>query len=892
MTAAQHPASATNAVTPLSGPPQTCPFCDRTGLPILPLRYAVVRTDKGHAPDIVAPFNAGEIALPANTAKYTLRVLRPGYLYTFDEARGEWSAYVVNDQAYLYQFDFHANSPPQVPDKAFSEACKRKGDPYIARCITVKDAAHASNIWLGFSDVMWTQDVRDNHASESHRKKHMRCIRVADVRDQKTIPHVDKLGKLKLVAEFTRTLSSGTDKDREGRIGWNEMVPLNARVLKEVIVVNDLALGFSHQPLNQLGDEVQGLADWAARAAKPYQPLMAALDDPAGIATELALLMQQQLQMFMHDENKDKGRLRKTALSGAIEQLKDAVQTQAQQEHIDSTEKAAVRVETGYPTMSPMGGWVPGDAEFAKKLRVITLNKLQEVGKDAWEKYDGMYSEPSRVHWQNQFNTALQEFDEKILAPLALAHRDWMKSDPLANYFDCNFDVKVVDSGLVYTIVFGQCIAGTQDKKCSADLYTDWLQGSLTDKRNLLLRALCLNNDVLAKDVEEASKSAVTWAELSWDKLLDIGKSIFDQLLDPQKGEVGRVTSLVAGAITATLKKIGDSNRIYSGLVALGVMARSPFVPVTIEGSKKAFRSLLIRNMLKMNGAAKSISKNQLEKAVADELRRQEICGVDTKGTDKKTWLLMVDPDQVSKMPKGLSAEGQAKWLAGSIRTPEQVNELNLTRFRETVGQGSERVKGNMPFGFTVLGLLANAWAMQSILKDDEAALAQHKDEAQRRIYVQAIWVVGATADAIEAGLKRLAIGGVRFGQATFETSIVVFRFVGRVFGVVGGVLMAALDGWRAYQEGQAGHKGAALAYGVSAVLGIASTALLAIGWTGWGLIVVGLMFLWAFALAFLVNNKIQDWLELCFWGKTNNPGNRYQTMEFEMQQLEIATKG
>jgi hypothetical protein len=103
---------------------------------------------------------------------------------------------------------------------------------------------------------------------------------------------------------------------------------------------------------------------------------------------------------------------------------------------------------------------------------------------------------------------------------------------------------------------------------------------------------------------------------------------------------------------------------------------------------------------------------------------------------------------------------------------------------------------------------------------------------------------------------------------------------------------MAALDGWRAYQEGQAGHKGAALAYGVSAVLGIASTALLAIGWTGWGLIVVGLMFLWAFALAFLVNNKIQDWLELCFWGKTNNPGNRYQTMEFEMQQLEIATKG
>jgi hypothetical protein len=59
-----------------------------------------------------------------------------------------------------------------------------------------------------------------------------------------------------------------------------------------------------------------------------------------------------------------------------------------------------------------------------------------------------------------------------------------------------------------------------------------------------------------------------------------------------------------------------------------------------------------------------------------------------------------------------------------------------------------------------------------------------------------------------------------------------------------------------------------------------------------WGLLVVGLMFLWAFAMTFLINNKIQDWLELCFWGKTNNPGNRYQTLGIEMQQLEVATKG
>jgi hypothetical protein len=553
--------------------------------------------------------------------------------------------------------------------------------------------------------------------------------------------------------------------------------------------------------------------------------------------------------------------------------LKDAVQTQAQQDHIDSTEKAAVRVETGYPTMSPMGGWVPGDAPLAAKLRMIPVKKLQEVGNDAWEKYNEMYSETSRVDWQNQFNTAFQEFDEKILAPLALAHRDWMKSDSLSNYFYCNFDVKVVDSGLVYTIVFGQCIAGTQDKKCSADLYTDWLQGSLTDKRNLLLRALCVNNDVLATDVEEATKNAVTWAGLPWDKLMSVGNTVSKALLKPQNDEVGRLASFVGGAITATLKKVGESNRIYSGLVAVGVMARSPFVLVTIDGSK-------------------SIPKHQFAKAVASELRRIEICGVALKGADKKRWLLMVDPDQVSNMPKGLGAEDQVKWLTKSIHTPEQVEELNLTHFRETIARGNKRVGVNMPFGFAVLGLLANAWAMHSIVKDDEEALAQHTDEIEMRIYAQAISVIGTTADAIEAGLSRLAISGARFGQGAFEAATAMFKFWGMRIGVAGGLLMAALDGWRAYKEAQAGHTGAAVAYGLSAVLGGAAAYLLVSGPLGWAVIaVIAALFALQFLMTLIVNDNIQDWLELSYWGKTNNPGSKYSTMEIEMQQLKVATK-
>lgn len=875
----------TTATAQTSAPPDTCPLCDRTGFPILPLRYAVARTDKGRAPDISAPFDPGQIELPADSAKYTLRLLRPGFLYTFDEVRGEWAGYVVTRTGLLYHFDVQAKSPPQVPEKTFSEACTRKGDPYTARCIMVKDAMHAGNIWLGFSDVMWTPDVLERHAKADYRKKHMRCINVGDVRAKKKIAHADTFKKLTEVAEFSKTIPKPD--------GTTPTISQSKNVLPEIVITADICLGYSHQPMNFLGDQVPSLQDWGSTAATPYQPMMVAVPDPAGIATELALLMQARSFAFMHDETHDKDRLRKTALSGAIGQIREAIQTQAEQDYISDRESMAQRDEQGYPVSHGMvSTWVPGNAALAAQDRHISKEKLAKVRDDAWKKYSDLYSENDLRDWQNNFNSAQQTFETNVITPLAQAHHDWMNHDPTHQHFICNYDTKAAESGVVYTTVFGQCIAGTQDKQPCAGLFNDWLQGNMTDQHNLLLRALSFNQDLQAEAVENASKNAVAWAELPWDKLIGIGKTTFEQLLEAQKDEVGRLTTLVAGAITTTLKRVSESGRIYSGLVALGVMAKSPFVEVTISGSKKAFRELLIKNMLRMSGKANSLSENKMKKAVADELRRQQVYGVDVDGADKKTWLLMIDPERVRNMPKGLSADGQVKWLMKSIHTPAQVEDLNLASFREAVSRGSERVKINMPFAFGVLGLLANGWAMHSILKGDEEALAQHKDEMRLRVYTQAVWVTGATADAIEAGLTRLGAVGSRFGVAAFQSSARIFGIVGRLFGVIGGIAMAFWDLMRAGQEFSKGHAGAGAMYVVSAILGGAATLLLAIGWTGWGLVVVGLMVLWAFVMAIFVNNKIQDWIECCYWGRTNNPNDRYHTKDIEMQQLELATAG
>ena len=74
-------------------------------------------------------------------------------------------------------------------------------------------------------------------------------------------------------------------------------------------------------------------------------------------------------------------------------------------------------------------------------------------------------------------------------------------------------------------------------------------------------------------------------------------------------------------------------------------------------------------------------------------------CGMKLEGTDKKRFLVMVDPEQVSGMPRGMTQQENANWLARSIRTPEQVEDLNLSRWRTQVSNpAGGMIRGSVPF--------------------------------------------------------------------------------------------------------------------------------------------------------------------------------------------------
>lgn len=98
-------------------PAEQCKACERQGLPILPLRRALVPdTRPGYVSTV-----AGE---PHVETRMGLRTLRSGYLYVLLDQR-IWQAYEVTDQGHLRRFNPY-EPPPGPPPSLPPQVRERK----------------------------------------------------------------------------------------------------------------------------------------------------------------------------------------------------------------------------------------------------------------------------------------------------------------------------------------------------------------------------------------------------------------------------------------------------------------------------------------------------------------------------------------------------------------------------------------------------------------------------------------------------------------------------------------------------------------------------------------------------------------------------------------------
>jgi hypothetical protein len=897
---------------------EKCPFCDKVGLPILPVRYAVANASikSQKAPLLQSPFGdeVKDIVLPAGQADYTMRLLGAGYLYVFNEKRGEWSGYVVTERGYLYWFDVKAKTPPPgAKDIEFN--CSRIGDSEIARCISVKDPEKAGNLWLAFTRTAWTKPLLAEHAKESFRKRNMRKINVGDwVKGKTNQPHTSDISKItELVSDYVfkrPELEPSAVSSNLFTLPILQKPVIGPVQLETIMVTNYPAIDHSTQSFIGLAQDAKALIDWATITAKNFKPILVSITDPVGIADDLARLMSRRLKGFMSKRELQ----RPMMVSSAISSLEQQIRNNAEFQSITSGATKAViqanqTMDPGYMGSGDGGGaaragmalaeyFNPNLAESRRQMRESltrellqsykpTPEKLNEVADKEWAKYSKKIRTSDLQKSRDTFKNDAKKFDETIIVPLAKAHKAWMKSKLLADHFDCNHDEKDPHSGQAYVDTLLLCIQDSQQIKISFDLYADWLNQPEIKRDNLILRALTYNQENIAKNVNKALGDIGFKPDalngMGWDELINGYEKSLELLAKGGENAVARLTVALGGPITSVMGKAVD--KLGAGLICMGLVGRAPIVMVDGVFTKaEAIRELITR-MAAIN--PKVAELKTLQSAIDLEMRRSEIRGTPLYKQGKFRYYIIADERVVKDFPSTATATAK-KFAQAGILTEADYQQLTKARWKTL-----------MPTNIR-LGIVTSIFQTVALLKFaddlDKSMLHERKENTGR-------WASGMTALIGTAGeiagnwLEAATVAGNKMAVWLESKIGIVLRVGGKILGFIAAGIMAIWDIARAVQEYKEGNYGIATLFIVSAVAG-GGAALLLTGWfgatiiglssTGVGIVLAVIAVVIAVLIEVFKDNKLQDWLERCHFGSFA-PNDRYKDADTEMKELKLS---
>ena len=829
-----------------------CEFCEKTGLAILPVRIAIMHPDAGapELPNDLYPVDSKggkRLSLEGPAAAYTARTLRKGYLYVYDE-RGTWEKYWITEHGYLMK-----TPVSQAMSGAYTagrEPCDKTGHKEIAACITVKDPKHAKRIWVGYSEAEWTPRVLERHQSEAYRQRHMRVFDVQKWMSSHQGSHAQALDRVSsVVAEYSPKAKVET-------------------------------FAFSQQAFHSRASTKDSLLQ-AAATLGPQPAALLVIDDPTGIATEIGARAVQAHEGFMARDE----RSRKLAVSTAILGLQGAVSDRSELNEIAAGDQLD---EDGH--LVPDGLGRLRYVANPPRLPTTTAADLSWVSAQSWSKYVHDYDERARSQWQKEFEKEYSRFTEETLWSLAKCHVRWMTSEQMHNYLDCNYDGASAEVGLVYTRVLATCIRGTEQFAPCAQLYEQWLNGVMSDEKNIVLRGIVLNLERNRKHFVQSLQPDVAWEAIGWDGLFGGFNNAIDGVAKQAHDELSGLLTSLDGSIARVLQSAVDGP-VRHGLVACGVVSGRPVVPVSLTGTYKAYRASLILQLLKASGVRK-MGENAMQREVSLALRRLQIRGEPMKATVSSTFLVMIDEETIKGMPKGLTKSEQAKWLAGAVRSADEIEKLNLSAWRERVSVpdlSAKTVKAAPLIGNVLAGLFQWA-AYQKVSQDLASSMSNEKQENQDRLR-SAVIAMGATvADSIARATGYVAETPLLKGwAASLRTTE---RWMGRAskaVGIVAAGIGAFWDLRNARAAAEQKSYGLSATLLISAVSGFAAAVLAARNGVI-AVIVATLVFIGTGVIATLLqDDKIKKWLKRCYWGVLDKK-DHYQDLEVEMNDLSIAT--
>lgn len=857
-------------------PSKACAVCDQQGLALMPLRYAVAQPATHSAPAIQAPFGEGleSVPLPADNAHYTVRHLRGGYLYVFNEVRGEWKAYVVTEDAYLVEYDIHDKTPPN-PEGA--SPCSRMAQSAASRCVMISDADRAGAVWLGFSDVAWTERVLKRHHQQAFREKHMRRIDIGDwarSQGQSVQSHLAALSTARQsVAEY--------HMPAEQEEAYADPLSLPGTSLKGVTVWRYKAFNYSPQDFHNCHDELASFLASAQRSGKGVPAAMVALMDPVGITLEVNALALGRVEQFERQDDRDWKKATSTAIQGLRQMLEEDAVATALQRH-QSQRYATVEGMPLYPE------WSEADRE-RNDLIFSSLSPAQEqkARTDAWARYIDNYREADRIEFEEQLQVDLEHFMQATVTPLVQAVASWYWGEPFRQSMLCNHDAEEWDSGLCFTTLVTSCLTGLTGHALIIDKVVEDLRGRYSDVDNLTMRALVLNNNRIAERLDEAATPELALGNpFAWRNVLNAFGHVLEEydkgLVSGGLARAAGLAHQISGALVRSLGKplkAGASGALdlsirYRMLGLLGALSGKQILSLSTTASEAQMAHIISEKVALLQPG---IDRRALQNKVSRELRQLEKQPGVREPTGHKnarqkkvfSWNLMYDAD----VGKALSVDHRGKL---NSNTPLLMSQDEL---RRVVAQRHATLPrlAHLDVGVGVVGGVLDGWNayMAVQLVDKEGVTAK----TGINLTAAAFGLTGAGAElagvvwsTYSSGQLRLAAAWKFFGRKII-TRAAALQLCGKLLGAIGGVLTAVVDvisGVEFFKQRDYWRAGlrfttAALgAYIVALILFSSMTA-------GFGfvlfLILAGISLLGEWLIGLFKNDDIENWLSKTIFG-------------------------
>jgi hypothetical protein len=832
-------------------PEPSCDFCNKRGLAVLPVRYAMVPTEL-KAPKTRALDADGETALPelGETAHYTRRLLRPGYLYVYDEKRTHWHGYFITIYGHLMHFE--VGSGKKVPPSYRSDAvpCMESGHFEIAGMVTISDAKNAGSIWFGYSDVEWTDAVLEKHNNPNYRKQHMQLLDVPTALAGGKQPNAHPM-----------------QTDLKTKVAEYACNAYDIKYIANGVSVESQSANRTRTSPFLMAQRKPYLESTLEKSKKlhPNGGVILSLHDPVGVAVEVAAQMNNLLEDYLQVAQKDQTKVRKFAVATQINQWRMAVHSAAESDRLEEA-----RTAPGYGLAAAGPGLIfqPELQKTITRSGELTAKDLQDAKNKAWRPYThqengkARFDEAGADEFYKTYNDQLREFKDTKIIPLGQVHVSWVTSRHMKNYLASNFDTTNVASGLAYLEAVIKFTDGTQGVKPCFALYEKWVNAEKIDPTNALLRALVLNQDTLEKQVTSAS--AFDLRAIPWDNFIDSFKTALESVPQGQGGD--RLSRLLANMAGPLAKPVGA---VLDGLArpavtALGMIHGGGWKRIELQGSRKDMRAFITRMVIEMN--PQGMKPAQIKVAVDREVKLAQIRGEKLEGHAGMRWLAWLNPKS--------AAQGDV-----ALRTPSVLADIRYEKFKASV---NTEVRGG------VCVALVQAWCLSKSIEDFGKAMEGDKSEAGWRLAAGCLALSGTLIESLGVVFKNMApppLPNARFlsGRALAGKALVLG---GKALGLVGGVIMGVWDFIKMFEEFSKKNNNTAWLFAASGTLGIAVAVMFAFGiFNVFTLLAVAAFLITAYFLEKAKSTAIQTWLENSIFGSINI----YTDGEKEMKEYKLA---